>query len=162
MSAEQPVEHLSDAEFVAAVEGATFPGAAFNHRAHVRLAWCYLRARGSEQGLERLRDTIRRYATALGAPGKFHETMTRAWALCVQGALESTPEAATFEALVAAHPELLDSRLLARHYREETLGSAAARETWVPPDLTPLAVRRPWEWNSGGDLPGCAGARRVE
>jgi hypothetical protein len=129
---------MTDADFLAAVEAATYPGEAFRHRAHVRLAWLCLRERGFDAGLERVRGLIQRYAAALGAPGKYHETLTRAWAELVQAALESTPAAASFDAFLAARPELRDSRLLERYYRQETLDSAAARAGWVAPDVTPL------------------------
>jgi hypothetical protein len=133
---------LSDTEFLAAVEAATYPGDRFGHREHLRLGWLCLKPLGFEAGLERIRGLVRHYATALGAPGKFHETMTRAWAERMQGALEETPGCDTFEAFLAAHPELLDSKLLGRHYTKETLDSAQARAGWVPPDLEPMP-RRP-------------------
>jgi hypothetical protein len=129
---------LSDAEFLAAVEAATYPGEKFNHRGHLRLGWLCLRAHGYEAGLERIRTLVRSYATALGAAGKFHETMTRAWAERMQTALEETPELGSFDVFLAAHPELLNSGMLGRHYRKETLDSPAARASWVPPDLEPL------------------------
>jgi hypothetical protein len=133
---------LSDAEFLAAIEAATYPGDKFGHRAHLRLGWVCLRAHGFEVGLERIRTLVRRYATAQGAAEKFHETMTRAWAERMQVALDETPEPGSFEAFLAAHPELLDSRLLGRHYRKETLESPLAKASWVPPDLEPLPQRR--------------------
>ncbi len=129
---------LTDAEFLAAVESATYPGADFRHRAHVRLAWLCLREHGFEFGLERVRGRIQRYAAALGATGKYHETLTRAWAELVWVGLEAAPDAASFDAFLEARPELCDSRLLERHYRKETLDSPAAREGWVPPDKAPL------------------------
>lgn len=133
---------LSDAEFLAAIEAATYPGDKFGHRGHLRLGWLCLRAHGFEQGLERIRALVRRYAAALGAAEKFHETMTRAWAERMQVALDETPELGSFETFLAAHPELLDSRLLGRHYRKETLESPLAKVSWVPPDLEPLPQRR--------------------
>jgi hypothetical protein len=133
---------LSDAEFLAAIEAATYPGDKFGHRGHLRLGWLCLRAHGFDAGLERIRTLVRRYATALGAAEKFHETMTRAWAERMQVALDETPEFGSFEAFLAAHPELLDSRLLGRHYRKETLESPLAKASWVPPDLEPLPQRR--------------------
>ncbi len=133
---------LSDAEFLAAVEAATYPGDKFGHRAHLRLGWLCLRAHGFEAGLERIRTLVQRYATALGAAGKFHETMTRAWAEHMQVALDATPGLGSFDAFLEAHPELLDSRLLGRHYRKETLDSPLAKAGWVPPDLEPLPRRR--------------------
>jgi hypothetical protein len=133
---------LSDAEFLAAIEAATYPGDKFGHRGHLRLGWLCLRAHSFDAGLERIRTLVRRYATALGATEKFHETMTRAWAERMQVALDETPELGSFEAFLAAHPELLDSRLLGRHYRKETLESPLAKASWVPPDLEPLPQRR--------------------
>ena len=132
----------SDAEFLAAVEAATYPGDRFGHRAHLRLGWLCLRAHGFEVGLERIRTLVQRYATALGAAGKFHETMTRAWAERMQVALDETPGLGSFDVFLEAHPELLDSRLLGRHYRKETLDSPLAKAGWVPPDLEPLPRRR--------------------
>lgn len=133
---------VTDADFLAAVEAATWPGEVFRHREHVRLAWLCLRERGFDAGLERVRGLIQRYAAALGATGKYHETLTRAWVELVQSALESTPAAASFDAFLAERPELRDAKLLERYYRKETLDSATARAGWVAPDVTPLPPRR--------------------
>ena len=127
-----------DEAFVEAVEAAAWPGERFGHREHVRLAWLYLRRHGLEEGSERIRTTIQRYATALGAPGKYHETVTWAWCVYVDQALRGPRRPETFPAFLEAHPELLDGRLLARHYRRETLESPEARRGRVAPDLAPL------------------------
>jgi len=134
----EPVQPVADAVFLAAVEGATWPGEAFKHREHLRLAWLYLRRHGQEAGMERIRETILRYATALGAAGIYHETLTRAWGACVGGALRETPGLEPFDVFLAAHPELLKRDLLERYYRRETLDSEAARRAWVPPDVGAL------------------------
>jgi hypothetical protein len=134
----EPVQPVADEVFLAAVEGATWPGAAFKHREHLRLGWLYLRKHGQETGTARIRETILRYATALGAAGIYHETLTRAWAACVGGALRETPELEPFDTFLAAHPELLRRDLLERYYRRETLDSEEARHGWVPPDVAAL------------------------
>jgi hypothetical protein len=128
----------SDGEFLQAVETAVWPGTHFGHREHLRLAWLYLKRHGPVAGYARIQDTIRRYATALGAAGKYHETVTWAWSAYVHQALERTPELEPFSAFLEAHPELLDGTLLVRHYRKETLASEAARQAWVAPDVSPL------------------------
>jgi hypothetical protein len=138
----QATEALSDAQFLEALEKATYPREQFSHRAHLRLGWQCLREHGFEAGLARVRTTIQRYATAVGAAGKYHETITRVWAEHVQAALESTPHLSGFEAFLAAHPELLSAGVLERHYRKETLDSAEARAGWVPPDREPLPRRK--------------------
>jgi hypothetical protein len=131
-------ETASDDEFLGAVEATMWPGERFGHREHVRLGWLYLRRHGPEAGYGHLQRTIQRYAAALGAAGKYHETVTRAWSAHVYGALRQTPGLEPFESFVKAHPELLNGRLLERHYRKETLDSEEARRGWVAPDVSPL------------------------
>jgi hypothetical protein len=133
---------MTDAQFLEALEQATYPREEFSHRAHLRLGWLCLREHGFEEGLGRIRTTIRRYATAVGAAGKYHETITRLWAEHMQAALEATPRLSTFDGFLEAHPELLNSGLMERHYRKETLASAEAKASWVPPDREPLPRRR--------------------
>ena len=129
---------LSDAEFLATVAVGKFPGGKFGHRGHLRMAWICLKGQGFEAGLERIRATVLGFATALGAAEKYHETVTRAWAERIHAAMEETPGLDTFEAFLAAHPELLNPGLLERYYRKETLDSPAAKAGWVPPDLEPF------------------------
>ncbi|HEX8705445.1 MAG TPA: hypothetical protein VF815_41815 [Myxococcaceae bacterium] len=135
-------EAMTDAQFLEALEQATYPKEQFGHRAHLRLGWLCLREHGFEAGLARLRTLIQRYATAVGAAGKYHETITRVWAEHVQAALEATPQLSGFEAFLEAHPQLLSSGLLERHYSKETLASPEAKGNWVPPDREPLPPRR--------------------
>jgi hypothetical protein len=105
-------------------------GAAFPHERHVQVAWC-LRCRYShEEAFARLAQGIRKIAARAGVPDKYHETMTRAWFELVTQADE-----------LRAHPELLDSTLLARYYTAERL--EAGRHDWLEPDLAPLALPAP-------------------
>lgn len=122
--------------FVAAMEDLSFPAADFHHRDHVRLAWLYARDWPEDDG-RRCADTIRRYATHHGAPGKYHHTMTLAWFRVVAGLRSREPEA-EFDAFLEAHPELLDRELLARYYSADRLRSEQARAGWLEPDLAPL------------------------
>ncbi|AKF87413.1 hypothetical protein MFUL124B02_42460 [Myxococcus fulvus 124B02] len=130
---------LEDAAFMAAVASATYPGERFGHREHLRLAWCCLREeQGFDRGLQRVRALIQGYAAALGATGKYHETLTRAWMELVQVGMERAPEARSLEQLLEANPHLTDAKLLSRHYQKQTLDSAEARTAWVAPDVSPL------------------------
>ncbi|MCP3104096.1 hypothetical protein LZ198_35020 [Myxococcus sp. K15C18031901] len=138
MSGDTTAETLDDAAFLAAVDRATLPGERFRHREHVRLAWLCIRAHGVEAGHAKVRDLIQRYAAALGATGKYHETQTRAWVLLVGAAVAAAPTGETFADFLGRSPELLEGRLLARYYRKETLDSPQARTGWVAPDVAPL------------------------
>ena len=129
-------EPLLDAPFVDAFEAGRVAPEAFTHREHVRLTWACLRAQGLEAGGERVAQAIRRFA-GVHAPGKYHETITRAWVLLVWRAIEKDREAG-FEAFLESNPDLADKRRLSSFYRPETLAGAAARAAWVEPDLRPF------------------------
>ena len=101
---------LSDEEFIAAFE-ASAPPEGFSHRAHVRLAWLYIRRFGPTEAAERVVDGIRRLAHTEGADEKFDEPLTRAWVARIAAAAEQSP-VADFDAFLDLNPELLDSKLL--------------------------------------------------
>jgi hypothetical protein len=102
-------------------------GSAFPHERHVLVAWSLSRRYPHEEALARLAAGIQGIAARAGVPGKYHETMTRAW-------FELVAEAESLE----AHPELLDRSLLAHYYSPERL--EAGRHAWLEPDLEPLVL----------------------
>jgi hypothetical protein len=107
----------------------------FGHRQHVHLTWLAVRRYGTDAAIDLVSVGIQRTARYAGAPQKYHATVSRAWVELVGHHALDEPD---FDALTARHPDLLDKRLLARHYRSATLASPEARTTWVPPDLAPL------------------------
>ena len=87
----------------------------FGHRDHLRMA--FLAARASEtfdEVVARCRRGIRAVATAHGAPDRYNETITAAWAAIMLQMAATMPDA-SFDEVVAAHPELEDPRLLERY-----------------------------------------------
>lgn len=131
---------LDDAAFLAAVAAGEKPGGRFAHEDHLRLAWIVLRSDGLARGEERVTDLLRHLAAAQGAPGRYHETVTRAWTRLVAAALSGMPRDATFAQLLAAHPELASRDALARHFSPELLATTEARDRWVAPDGAPLVA----------------------
>lgn len=125
---------LSDDDFVNGFEAATL--ADFPHADHVRITVIYLTRHGRDATLRRMADGILSFATAKGAPGKFHATITRAWVELVDAARRAHPEAPDAAALVAACPLLLERDALLRFYSRERLDSPEARAGWLPPDRT--------------------------
>jgi len=104
---------MSDQEFLRQIEDCTLPKDAFTHRNHVRLAWLYLNDRSGGDPTVRIAATIQRYATSLGAATKYNHGLTMAWMNAVETAMAETSAgssgpAQTFDAFIAAHPELLD------------------------------------------------------
>jgi len=108
-------------------EAGRIPASAFPHERHLQVAWGLSRRHPHEEAFGRLADGIRGIARRAGVPGKYHETMTRAW-------FELAAQAETLD----EHPELLDRSLLGRYYSPERL--EAGRHEWLEPDLRPLVL----------------------
>ncbi len=129
---------VSDEEFLAAFEGCTLPEADWSHRAHVRMAWLYLRRRSFEQVLPLVRQRIMQYNATFQKHTGYHETITRVFLHLIHRRTERR-QARTFEDFCEQNPDLFQGvPLLLKHYRKETLFSPAAREDFVSPDLEPL------------------------
>jgi len=108
-------------------EAGRIAGSAFPHARHVLVAWSLSRRYPHEEAFARLAAGIQGIAARAGVPGKYHETLTRAW-------FELVAQAEDLD----DHPELLDRSLLARHYSRERL--EAGRHEWLEPDLEPLVL----------------------
>ena len=98
---------MNDAEFLGAFEALQMPAAAFDHRAHLRMAWLYLRSAGTERGAACIADGLRAFAATNGVPGKFQEDLTRRWIARVAAALARLGNVSDFEAFLSESPELL-------------------------------------------------------
>lgn len=114
-------------------------GEGFGHRQHLELTWRYLKEHDPDTAWVLVADAIRQVAAAHGAPGKFHATITGAWVNCVAAHRQRWP-ADTFEEFIEVNSDLLDSRLLERHFSRQVLFSAEARTDVVEPDIRPLPV----------------------
>jgi hypothetical protein len=109
----------------------------FGHREHVELAWSYLQSYEAEEAHRAVASAIRHVAGRHGTPDKYHETITRFWVHLVTLHRDAS-DAESFEQFIAEHPELLDGRLLSRHYSAQLISSQAARTAWTEPDLREL------------------------
>jgi hypothetical protein len=128
----------ADRAFRAAFEDCTVTPAAFDHRAHVLLAYTYLAEHDVETAVERMRAALLRFLAQHGIPAeKYHETLTRAWILAVRHFMSKGPRGSA-DAFIAANPALLDSRIMLTHYSAELLFSPEARAAFVQPDLDPI------------------------
>ena len=121
---------MTDQEFLAALESCTLPAAQFRHRDHLRAGWAYLQALPFGAALDRMRETLRRYATSHGQPERYHETITVAYMSLVQAHRMLGP-ADTWEEFVTANPALFEPNLLGRFYDRATLASPLARRVFV-------------------------------
>jgi hypothetical protein len=130
-------DHLSDAELVAAFEALRIAPADFRHREHVRLGFAMLAAAGdfAEAGL-RFKRALVRFATAIGAAAKYHETLTWAYLTLIHERMHAEPCTSSLE-LIARNPDLLDHQggALARYYDLAAItASPIARRVFVLPE----------------------------
>lgn len=133
-------ENLPDDAFVEQFETLSLDPKHFNHRGHLRLAWCYLSWLPLGEAAQRCTDSIRRFATHHGQPEKFHLTMTVAFMHLVNDRLRSAPAGEDFDGFCNRNPDLLrDGRaLIGRYYSATKLDDPAARMAFIEPDLMPL------------------------
>jgi hypothetical protein len=136
VSADARTAPLPDREFLEAFEnGALCPGA-FHHRDHVRLARLYLLRGEPLEALAKFSAGLRRFASAAGRSGLYHETITWAYLLLIRERMERGGPGRDFEEFEAANPDLATWRpsILASYYRKETLESDLARRVFLLPD----------------------------
>ena len=130
---------MDDAAFVDAFEDLTLPPAAFDHWGHLRLALLTLARDGFELTAVRLPQAIQRYAAHLGAPEKFHATLTHALLHLLEAERRAQGSERNWEALLEGAPALSQDALalVHRHHSPAQLATASARETIQPPDRAP-------------------------
>ena len=129
---------MTDDEFSDAFVLGNIAPADFDHRAHLRAAFCLLRRRPFLEACIAMRDGVQGIALRAGRPGLYHETITIAFMSIVAQRLASPP-GAPWDAFLAAWPDLADRALLGRWYDRETLDTPQARTQFVLPDARPRA-----------------------
>jgi len=127
---------MTDQEFIERFENCTLPAEGFHHREHVKVVWLYLRRYPLIETLTRFSESLKRFATANGKPNLYHETITWAYALLINERMERNGRTQSWEEFAAKNADLFDwkNSVLKCFYREETLRSELARNTFVFPD----------------------------
>lgn len=130
---------LTDEELIRHFEACTLDPSRFPHREHVRLGWLYLRRLPLTEAVATFSTGLRAFATALGKPDRYHETITWAYLLIIQDRMARGPAGGSWEAFAAANTDLIASgrQVLERYYQPETLDSPLARASFVWPDRLP-------------------------
>jgi hypothetical protein len=132
-------EHMSmemtDEELVRAFESVTLPVSAFDHAAHVRVGWWYLRHYPLGGAIDRFREAIRGFAEANGAGRKYHETITVVYMLAIAERLADS-RTLNWPDFAARNPDLFERTpsIVERYYSRAMLDSERARATFVMPD----------------------------
>jgi len=128
-----------DLEFQRTFEACETAPAAFDHAAHVRLAYIYLCTDSVEVAATKMQRSLRAFLAHWGAgESKYHETMTRAWIMAVDHFMARSQHCPSAAAFMAANPALLDGKIMLTHYSAEVLFSPEARQFFVRPDMQPI------------------------
>jgi hypothetical protein len=123
-----------DVELARALERCEPPSAGFPHASHLRVAWVYLHeCRSIDQAIDRMADTLRRFAVSVGQAGKYSDPTTAFWMLQVAAARAAMPDA-SFEAMLQAYPRLLDKNLIRAHEVSHVITSGSGDSSGDAPD----------------------------
>jgi hypothetical protein len=129
-----------DRRFLHDFETGAVPPAAFDHRAHVRLAYILLVDESTaDAAVNRMRDVLHAFLRRNGIPDeKYHATLTTAWIRAVRHFMARSAPAESADAFIALTPALLDRAIMLTHYSASVLFSDEARGRFVDPDLDPI------------------------
>lgn len=133
---------MTDKEFLAAFEACEIPHEAWNHRAHIRMAYLVLLRDGPDGAIAAVREGIQKLNASQNTPEAidrgYHETVTRAWLRLVDSAIRHYGPGEDFEAFAGQHPHLLCRTQLRVFYTRERIMTWEAKRGFVEPDLAAL------------------------
>ena len=130
---------IDDTAFEKRFQEGTFDPSLFSHEAHLRLAWIHIRKYGVEKAVTNICSQIVAFATAHGAPGKYHKTVTVAAVRAVDHFIRKRP-IDSFQEFIRTYPRLKNNfrELLQFHYQVDVFRSEHARREYLEPDLLPF------------------------
>src|SRR5687768_2946386 len=114
---------MTDEEHLRSFEDLTLPFEEWTHRAHVKVAYAYLRRHPFDEALDRMRTGVKAYNARHGVPegptSGYNETTTHAFmhlVLATMRAYAQTHPAPDAEAFCDAHPQLMTKHALRLFY----------------------------------------------
>jgi hypothetical protein len=121
---------------IEAFESGALDAAAFDHEAHIYMAWLYLEQFPPLQATRRYTRSLKRLTAKLGIPGKYHETITWFFMLLIDERRRNcvAPDWFSFRRNNDDIFARGEESILRRYYRPETLASDSARRSFVLPD----------------------------
>lgn len=136
---------MTDEELLRSFEDCTLPYEAWTHRAHVKVAFLYLRDRDFHEALALIRSGIKRFNASKnvleGTNMGYCETTTCAFSQIIAATIGSygeTVPALDADAFCDAHPHLLTRHVLRLFYSPERRLDPRAKTEFLEPDLAPL------------------------
>jgi hypothetical protein len=137
--------NMTGDELIEQFECGITPADSFHHADHVRLAFEYLSRYPVLKALEKFSGALKQFAAAQGKAQLYHETITWAYLFLIRERMVRASGRQTWEEFAADNGDLLTwergSRgILGRYYQPETLGSEAARTSFLLPDKSGVTV----------------------
>jgi hypothetical protein len=133
-----------DENFLKTFEDCTLPFADWRHRAHLKVAYLYLRELPFADALMKVRANIKRYNAATNTPEGlergYHETITISWMRLVHFALVERGPAADAEEFLQRETQFLNKDALLKFYSRDQLISWLAKTEFVEPDIAPFPI----------------------
>jgi len=136
---------MTDEEFLKSFEDLSLPFDQWTHRAHVKVAYCYLRHYSFDKALQKMRAGIKAYNARHGVPDNptsgYNETTTHAFlhliaaTIWAYGVVFPTDNADSF---CDTHPQLMTRHALRLFYSPQRRMHPLAKTQFVEPDLAPL------------------------
>lgn len=135
---------MDDAELLSAFEMQAIALGDWNHRAHVRVAYLYLRRHEFEAALTRMRDGIQALNRVLGVEdgleSGYHETLTHAFMRIILTTIETHGAGGSSDDFCEQQPQLMQRKILRLFYSRGRIISWEAKRAFVEPDLTALPL----------------------
>jgi hypothetical protein len=121
---------------VEALENGTIDVDAFDHEAHIYVAWLYLQRYPVVEASTRFIAALKRLTQQLGIPGKYHETISWFFMLLIDERRDEKNSNDWF-LFRHDHADLFaggKDNILNRYYSSDLLGSDRARQSFMLPD----------------------------
>lgn len=133
---------MDDDAYLARFEACEIPLEEWVHRAHLRVAWTYLRRHGLEEATNRMRAGILRFNASKGIEDGldhgYHETLTVAWLRILDAMMRTHGAESDATAFLEKHTQLHSKVLLRLYYSRDRIMNWDAKRRFVEPDLAPL------------------------
>ncbi|KAI8983497.1 flavin reductase like domain-containing protein [Pilobolus umbonatus] len=134
---------VGDQVFMKSFTDDTFCSTKWMHRAHLRVAWNYIRELGPDAAEPLIKQTLRDHFAKHTVKSKdYHETITSFYIALVAAAIRSNKNEheGDFFALVEKYPQLLNNKTIEDYYSPRVLYTNEAKHKVIPPDIKPLPL----------------------
>lgn len=133
---------VGDEMFMEAFENRTLPFEQWTHKAHLRMAWNYIKDYGPENAIRKIKGGIQKYneKNKDKISRGYNDTVTTFYTIMVSEAMSKDPAIENFNEFLAKNLYLQDRNLLWRYYSKELINSPEAAEKFVEPDLEEFRV----------------------